>query len=433
MSIGTSLFLNAKFLPLKQSDIKMNTKNNNVKEQVERSFFGLGIAPKILEILEHIKFKVPTPIQFKAIPLAIEGKDVIGIAQTGTGKTHAFAIPMVQRLIKIEGVGLVLAPTRELAIQISEAFQALVHPFGIKTACLIGGAPMDHQIQALRKNPRVVIATPGRLIDHMKQWNFIPDDVAMLVLDEADRMLDMGFAPQITKILHFFPKNKQTMLFSATIPKEIMDITGRYMKLPVSVEIAPSGTTAEHVTQELFIVKKESKSRLLNKLLAQYHGSVLLFSRTKHNARKIMTSIRNMGYSSAEMHSNCSLNQRREALDGFKSGRYKVLVATDIAARGIDVTGIELVINYDLPEDAENYVHRIGRTARAGSRGHAISFATPDQRRDVKDIEKIIRSTLPLSKHPEISSEEFVEPGREVFRRKPKQFQNKRRRFNPNK
>ncbi len=369
----------------------------------------MGIAPKILDVLELIKFKVPTPIQFKAIPLAIEGKDVIGVAQTGTGKTHAFAIPMVQRLIQGRGVGLVLAPTRELAIQIDEAFQGFSSVFGMKTACLIGGAPMEGQTQALRRNPCIVIATPGRLLDHMSQWNFLPDNVTMLVLDEADRMLDMGFAPQITKILRFLPKDRQTMLFSATIPQEIVEIAARHMKLPVSVEIAPSGTTAEHVTQELFIVKKETKPRLLRKLLAQYHGSVLLFSRTKYNACNIKVSIRNMGYSVAEIHSNRSLAQRREALDGFKSGRYKVLVATDIAARGIDVTGIELVVNYDLPEDAENYVHRIGRTARAGCRGHAISFATPDQGRDVRAIEKIIMSTLPLSKHPEMPPEEFVE------------------------
>ena len=395
--------------------------------QPDRSFYGLGIAPKILGILERIKFKVPTPIQFKAIPLAIEGKDVIGIAQTGTGKTHAFAIPMVQRLAKMKGAGLVLAPTRELAVQIDEAFQGVAHPFGMKTACLIGGAPMHGQIQALRKSPRIVIATPGRLIDHMGQWNFMPNEVVMLVLDEADRMLDMGFAPQITKILRFLPKDRQTMLFSATIPKEIMQIAAAYMKLPVSVEIAPSGTTVELVTQELFIVKKEAKLRLLSKLLAQYHGSVLLFSRTKHNARKITMSIRDMGYSTAEIHSNRSLGQRREALDGFKSGRYKVLVATDIAARGIDVIGIELVVNYDLPEDAENYVHRIGRTARAGCRGHAISFATPDQSRDVRDIEKLIRSTLPVSKHPEMPSEEFAKFGHEAPRRDFKRYQSQKR------
>jgi ATP-dependent RNA helicase RhlE len=389
-----------------------------------KSFYGLGIAPKILDILERIKFKVPTPIQERAIPLAIQGKDIIGIAQTGTGKTHAFAIPMVQLLAQKKGIGLVLAPTRELAIQIDEASQDIAHSFGMKTACLIGGAPMQEQVTALRKNPRIVIATPGRLIDHMGQWNFLPDEVVMLVLDEADRMLDMGFAPQIDKILRFLPQARQTMLFSATIPKEIMAIAAKHMKLPVSVEIAPSGTTVEKVTQELFIVKKEAKLRLLSKLLAQYHGAVLLFSRTKHNARKIMRSIKDMGYSVAEMHSNRSLNQRREALDGFKSGRYKVLVATDIAARGIDVVGIELVINYDLPEDAENYVHRIGRTARAGQRGHAVSFATPEQSRDVRDIEKLIRSTLPVSKHPEMAPEEFIESKSGFVQVKPRRYQN---------
>lgn len=372
-------------------------------------FYGLGIAPKILEILERIKFKTPTPIQLKAIPLALQDKDVIGIAQTGTGKTHSFAIPMVQRLAQKKGTGLVLAPTRELAIQIDEAIRGIAHPFGMRTACLIGGDSMYNQKLALQKSPRIAIATPGRLIDHIGQWTFIPEEVTMLVLDEADRMLDMGFAPQIEKILRCLPKERQTMLFSATIPKEIMGIAARYMKLPVSVEIAPSGTTAEHVTQELFIVSREAKLPLLNKLLSQYRGAVLLFSRTKHNATKITRSVRNMGYAAAEIHSNRSLSQRREALEGFRSGKYKVLVATDIAARGIDVAGIELVINYDLPEDAQNYVHRIGRTARAGHKGHAISFATPEQRTDVRDIEKLIRSTLPVSKHPQIPAEQFIQ------------------------
>jgi len=374
------------------------------------NFYGLGIAPKILDILERMKFKVPTPIQLKAIPLALEGKDIVGIAQTGTGKTHSFAIPMVQRLVQKKGTGLVLAPTRELAIQIDEAFQEIARAFGMKTVCLIGGAPMPPQVQALRRDPQIVIATPGRLIDHMSQWNFIPDSVIMLVLDEADRMLDMGFAPQIDKILRFLPRERQTMLFSATMPKEIMTIAAKHMKLPLSVEIAPSGTTAEKVTQELFIVKKEAKTQLLKKLLSQYHGSVLLFSRTKHNAKKIVRSIREMGHSASEIHSNRSLAQRRDALGGFKDGKYRVLVATDIASRGIDVTGIELVLNYDLPEDAENYVHRIGRTARAGHKGHAISFATPDQGHDVADIEKLIKATLPVSKHSELTLDKFGEP-----------------------
>jgi ATP-dependent RNA helicase RhlE len=387
---------------------------------IEQSFYGLGIAPKILDILERIKFKVPTPIQLKAIPLANEGKDIIGIAQTGTGKTHSFAIPMVQRLAQKKGVGLILAPTRELAIQIDEAFQGIAHPFGMKTACLIGGASMHDQVQALRKNPRVVIATPGRLIDHMGQWNFLPDNVTMLVLDEADRMLDMGFAPQIERILRFLPKDRQTMLFSATIPREIMEIAAKYMRLPISVEIAPSGTAAEGVTQELFIVMRESKLRLLTKVLAQYQGSVLLFSRTKYNAKKITRAIRDMRYSAAEIHSNRSLSQRREALEGFKSGKYRVLVATDIAARGIDVVGIELVINYDLPEDAQNYVHRIGRTGRAGYKGHAISFATPDQGNDVRDIEKLIRTSLPIARHPGISQEKFNQASHQAAEKRPK-------------
>ena len=387
----------------------VNTTNpSQADNQPLTSFYGLGIAPRILDLLERIKFKVPTPIQQKAIPLAIEGKDVVGIAQTGTGKTHAFAIPMIQRLAQKKGIGLVLAPTRELAVQIDEAFQGIAHAFGMRTACLIGGAPIGPQVQALRKDPRVVIATPGRLIDHMTQWNIDTNAVVMLVLDEADRMLDMGFAPQIEKILRFVPKDRQTMLFSASIPKEIMEIAAKYMKLPVSIEIAPSGTAAEGVSQELFIVKKEAKQQLLRKLLMQYHGAVLLFSRTKYNARRLVQSIREMGHSAAEIHSNRSLGQRREALEGFKSGRYKVLVATDIASRGIDVTGIELVINYDLPEDAGNYVHRIGRTARAGRRGHAISFATPEQSGEVRDIEKNMRISLPISKHPLVPAAEFL-------------------------
>lgn len=381
----------------------------------DKSFYGLGIAPKILDILQRIKFTVPTPIQLKAIPLALEGKDVVGVAQTGTGKTHAFAIPMIQRLVQLKGKGLILAPTRELAIQIDEAVRGLAHSFGMKTVCLIGGASMREQIFTLRKSPRIIIATPGRLIDHMEQKNVSVHDVAMLVLDEADRMLDMGFAPQINQVLRFVPKDRQTMLFSATIPKEIMQIASKYMKLPISVEIAPSGTVAQRVTHEVFIISKEAKRQLLQKILVQYHGSVLLFSRTKHNARKLARSIREMRYSAAEIHSDRSLAQRREALEGFKSGKFKVLVATDIASRGIDVANIELVINYDLPDDIENYVHRIGRTGRAGQKGHAISFATPDQRRDIRNIEQLIQVSIPISKHPDVPSEQFEQPSRLVM------------------
>jgi len=377
------------------------------RKKSDMSFFGLGIAPRILEILERIKFTTPTPIQSKAIPPAIEGKDVIGIAQSGTGKTLAFAIPVVQHLAQEKGAGLVLAPTRELAMQIDETFRLFSDAFKIKTACLIGGAPMHSQTQSLRKNPRIVIATPGRLIDHMNRRNFMPGNVTMLVLDEADRMLDMGFKPQVEEILKNITKDRQTMLFSATMPVEIMQMINKHMRLPVHVEIAPPGTTAEGIAQELYIVKRETKIQLLGKVLSEQHGSVLLFIRTKHNARKIAKALCKMGHRATDIHSDKSLGQRRAALEGFKTGRYRILVATDVAARGIDVKQIEIVINYDLPDDIENYVHRIGRTGRAGEKGKAISFATPDQSRDVKNIETLIRMQLPVMKHPEIQAENF--------------------------
>ena len=376
-------------------------------QQPNSSFYGLGIAPKILEALDRMKFTIPTPIQHKAIPIATEGKDIIGVAQTGTGKTLAFAIPVIQFLAQKKGRCLILVPTRELAIQVDETFQKLAPLFGVRTAVLIGGASMQAQLQALRKNPRILIATPGRLVDHMNQRTVLLADVNILVLDEADRMLDMGFLPQIERILKFIPRDRQTMLFSATIPSDIVKIATSHMKLPVHIEVAPSGTTAERIIQELYIVKRDSKKDLLKKVLAQYHGSVLLFSRTKIGARKITRLIRSMGHNAAEIHSDRSLGQRREALEGFKTGRYRILVATDIAARGIDVTGIEVVINYDLPEDAENYVHRIGRTGRAGHEGRAISFATPEQGLDVRNIEKLIKTALPISEHPEFPKQGF--------------------------
>ncbi|MFC1643780.1 DEAD/DEAH box helicase [Candidatus Omnitrophota bacterium] len=378
------------------------------------SFDGLGIAPKILEVLDRLKFTHPTPIQHKAIPIAIEGTDIIGVAQTGTGKTLAFAIPVIQRLSRTKGRCLVLVPTRELAIQVNEAFQDIAPLFGIKTVVIIGGVPMQSQLRVLRKNPRVIIATPGRLVDHMNQRTMRLNDVEVLILDEADRMLDMGFKPDIERILKHVPKKRQTMLFSATIPGEVVSIGTTHMKLPVHVEIAPSGTAAERIVQELFIVQKEAKKQLLAKILDQYRGPVLLFSRTKRGASKIKRLIKEMGHNAAEIHSDRTLRQRREALEGFKMGKYRILVATDIAARGIDVVGIETVINYDLPDDTENYVHRIGRTGRAGHKGRAISFATPEQGGDIRSIESLIKTALPVSEHPEFPREKFVT--RTVFR-----------------
>ena len=364
-------------------------------------FYGLGIAPSILTILDKFDFKVPTPIQKRSIPPAIEGKDLIGLAQTGTGKTLAFAVPMLQAALSGKA-GLVILPTRELALQVDEVFRKIGAPLGVFTALLIGGDPMYRQIQALRRKPMIIIGTPGRIIDHIQHKTVSLGMIKVLVLDEADRMLDMGFEPQLKRILATVPKERQTMLFSATMPKEIVKLASSYMKFPIQIEIAPSGTLISSVTQELFFVTKNDKPRLLQKLLYEYKGSVLVFSRTRFGAKRIAAFVRSLGHAAAEIHSDRSLSQRRAALDGFRNGRFRVLVATDIAARGIDVKGIELVLNYDLPMNAEDYVHRIGRTARAGAAGHAISFATPEQKRDVRDIEKLIKKTLPFSKLPEL-------------------------------
>lgn len=376
----------------------------------QSDFYGLGIAPSILDVLAKHKFKQPTPIQARSIPIGVEGKDLVGIAQTGTGKTLAFGTPMIQRILQTKCMGLVVLPTRELAIQVRDSLQLIGGSLGIKTAVLIGGAPMGRQVAEIRHRPNIVIGTPGRINDHLEQRTLSLSGVKILVLDEADRMLDMGFAPQLKKILAHIPTERQTMLFSATMPPEIMKMARMFMKLPVQIEIAPQGTTATNVTHEVFVVSRNQKMPLLSKLLTDYRGSVLIFTRTKFAAKKVARDVRGFGHTANELHSNRSLGQRQEALTGFKNGRYRVLVATDIAARGIDVTGIELVVNYDLPDQAEDYVHRIGRTGRAGAVGHAISFATPDQRRDLQTIERLIKKTIPLAKLPDSLPKIEIQP-----------------------
>ena len=374
-------------------------------QHVASGFVDLGVAPRLIEALTRLEYFKPTPIQLQAIPVALEGKDIIGIAQTGTGKTFAFGIPMIQRLAQVKGQGLIVLPTRELAIQVDEALGQIGQGTNLRIAVLIGGVDIKTQIGALKRKPHIIVATPGRLIDHIEHKTLTLNNVRIVVLDEADRMLDMGFAPQIRKILSVISEDRQTLLFSATMPQEIMKIATTYMKLPIRVEVAPSGTTVERVTQEVFIIEKGSKDRLLEKLLGQYTRSTLIFTRTKHAAKRLTQKVRAMGYSAAEIHSNRSLPQRREALSGFKSGKYRVLVATDIAARGIDVVGIGVVVNYDIPNDPEDYVHRIGRTARAGAGGHAISFVTPEQRGEIGRIERLIKASLRVSQLPELPPE----------------------------
>ncbi|MDP2631398.1 MAG: DEAD/DEAH box helicase [Candidatus Uhrbacteria bacterium] len=367
------------------------------REELEhQDFNGLGIKPGLLKRVQALGFAHPTPIQYKAIPIATSGEDVVGIAQTGSGKTLAFSIPMLQHVSATQQMGLILLPTRELAVQVDETLRKVAGKSGLRTAILIGGTNPGSQIRQLKARPHIIVATPGRLIDLVEQKYISLSEVGMLVLDEADRMLDMGFAPQLKRILAFIPQDRQTMLFSATMPKEIAAIASQYMRKPLRIEVTKPGTTVENVDQEVFIVPRDQKIGLLQELLKEYKGSVLVFSRTKHGAAKITRDIRRMGFAVDEIHSNRSQNQRQNALKGFSTGKYRILVATDIASRGIDVDNIQLVVNYDLPDQIEDYVHRIGRTARAGKSGKAISFAAPEQKKDIKQIEKLINLTLPI-------------------------------------
>ncbi len=376
----------------------------------QKDFSGLGIAPEILTVVDGLQFKVPTMIQQKAIPAAIEGKDVLGIAQTGTGKTLAFGIPMIQRLIKnpLERA-LILVPTRELALQVDETMRKIGNPFNIRSVIVIGGMDMTTQVKLLGKKAiRVIIATPGRFMDHMEQKTTDASDIQMAVLDEADRMLDMGFAPQVERLAKFLPKERQTLLFSATMPESVMRLVALYMKEPVRIEASLSGAAPEKIIQELFIVEQDSKLKLLGKLLVKFKGSVLIFTRTKATTWKLARSLQQMGHTANELHSDRTQGERRHALKGFKEGTYRILVATDIAARGIDVQGIELVINFDLPDETENYIHRIGRTGRAGMKGHAISFATPKEGRDVRDIEALMRMPLQVVTMSGVDAQHFL-------------------------
>jgi ATP-dependent RNA helicase RhlE len=363
----------------------------------ESSFASLGLPTQILTILGRHGFVTPTPIQEQSIPLGLAGHDILGIAQTGTGKTLAFGLPMLAALKDRRGMGLVVVPTRELALQVDETLRKIGGPLQIKTAVLIGGAPMHRQVMQIRGGAHIIVATPGRLADHLKQGSLRLDRMSVAVLDEADRMLDMGFLPEIRRIMERLPSDRQTMLFSATMPPEIEALTHNFMRGTKRVEIARAGTAAELVEQNLLVVPHDEKAGTLHRLLDEADGTVLVFARTRHGARKVARMVRDFGFSAAELHSDRSLAQRREALEGFKGGTYRVLVATDIAARGIDVKRIELVVNFDVPDNPEDYVHRIGRTGRAGETGRAVTIATPEQKSMVWDIERILGQEIPLS------------------------------------
>jgi ATP-dependent RNA helicase RhlE len=363
---------------------------------VSSSFAQLGLSPETLEALLRARFTQPTPIQVRAIPPALAGKDVIGCAATGTGKTAAYVLPLVERFAGRKGTrGLVLAPTRELVQQIAEPVRFFSEPRSLTHAVVIGGEDMATQVEALKQQPSFVLATPGRLVDLMETGAARFSHLEVLVLDEADRMLDMGFLPQIERILAALPRRRQTLLFSATLGPDVTRFARERLRAPVRVEVTRSGTPAERAEQRLYRVKPEEKTPLLLALLASDEATALVFTRTKERADKVHRALQRAGHRCAVLHADRTQNQRKQAMDGFRKGTYRCLVATDIAARGLDVEDVGHVINYDLPHAPEDYVHRIGRTARAEASGVASTFATSKDDPMLARIERIMRAKIP--------------------------------------
>ena len=373
------------------------------------SFQQLQVIEPILKALHNEGYTNPTPIQQQSIPAILQRRDILGCAQTGTGKTAAFAIPVLQllyqdKLTKAQpGIkALVLSPTRELAIQIQESFAAYGKFTNLSHACIIGGVSQHAQVQAIRKEVDILIATPGRLLDLMQQNLVSLQNLKLLVLDEADRMLDMGFVHDVKKILTKVPAQKQTLFFSATMAPAIIKLANTILRNPVKIEVAPVSSTAETVQQAIYFVERRNKQSLLKHLLTDRTlQTVLVFTRTKHGADRIAKALNVAGIRAEAIHGNKSQQARQRSLVQFRSGQLKVLVATDIAARGIDIDKLSHVINFDLPDAPETYVHRIGRTGRAGAKGIALSFCDPEDKPTLRSIQKLISKTIPVVKeHP---------------------------------
>jgi ATP-dependent RNA helicase RhlE len=364
------------------------------------TFQSLKLSEAVLRDLAGSGYKEPTPIQARAIPACLQGRDVLGCAQTGTGKTAAFVIPMVERLAQLPAGpprGLILAPTRELAFQIQRTVQKLGRSRRVSATTVVGGEDMSAQVRGLRQHPTIVVATPGRLLDHM--WNGTINLAAftIVVLDEADRMLDMGFAPQLNQILEALNEERQTLLFSATMPADLAALARAGLRDPVQVMVDRPATAAHRVTQTVHHTSHGEKPALLLSLLAEHSESVLIFTRTKHGADRLGRALEREGHRVAVLHGDRRLSQRRTALEGFRRGTFRVLVATDIAARGIDVANIGHVINYDLPNTPEDYVHRIGRTGRMKASGCATSFVTAEDHYQFRAIEKLLGTPIPCA------------------------------------
>jgi ATP-dependent RNA helicase RhlE len=361
-------------------------------------FGALGLSGPVLDAVRDAGYTEPTPIQREAIPLILRGRDVMGLAQTGTGKTAAFTLPIVERLTggPRRTRVLILTPTRELCVQVEASFRKYASHAPLAVASVYGGVPLDPQEKQLRAGVDVVVATPGRLIDHVERQNVVFDDLEVLVLDEADRMLDMGFAPQISRVVSAIPPYRQTLLFSATMPPEVEALARRYLRKPVLVQVGRRSAAANTVKHYVYPVPRDRKSALLAELLKrEAMESVLVFTRTKHGADRVVRHLEREGLHAAAMHADKTQPQRTRALEDFKTGRVRVLVATDIAQRGLDISGITHVINYDVPQQAEDYVHRIGRTGRAASEGDAFTFMAPDEIAMVRTIERVIGQTIP--------------------------------------
>jgi len=378
------------------------------------SFTSLQLAAPLLKALDEQGYKTPTPIQEQAIPVVLAGKDLLGCAQTGTGKTAAFSLPILQHLASDQSKraikALILTPTRELAIQIHESITTYGKFLPVTHQVVFGGVNIQTQIAALRKGATILVATPGRLLDLVNQRIISLHAVTHFVLDEADRMLDMGFIHDIKKIVSLLPKKRQTLFFSATMPAEIAKLAHTILTNPVRVEVAPVSSTAEKITQSVYAVEKANKPKLLVHLLKkEIEDHVLIFTRTKHGADRLVRLLSKQGIMAQAIHGNKSQNARQRALGEFKAGSLRVLIATDIAARGIDVDDLKYVINFDLPNEPETYVHRIGRTGRAGASGKALSFCDLEERPYLQDISNLINQNIPvINDHPYPVSDAFV-------------------------
>ncbi|HEX2060439.1 MAG TPA: DEAD/DEAH box helicase [Thermoanaerobaculia bacterium] len=361
----------------------------------DSSFSTLGLSSEITETIARIGFVHPTPIQAAVIPIALQGRDVIGLAQTGSGKTAAFVLPMAEKLVHGRGVrGLILSPTREIALQTKAFLDLFGKHHDLQTACLIGGVKMKPQFDALRAQPDIIVATPGRLLDHVKRRSTSLDAIEMLVLDEADHMLDLGFLPQMREILRRLPRERHTMMFSATMPDSIEMIARDFMRSPERIDITPVGA-AEGISHRLYLVKLEDKRAALLALLQQELGSTLVFTRRKIDAEWLYSVLERQGHPVARIHADQSQNKRVSALKTFREGQHRILVATDIAGRGIDIPGIEHIINFDIPENVEDYIHRAGRTARGEAVGIVSTIATWQDLPMVRKIEETLGEKIP--------------------------------------